>query len=93
MLENSSDLQTAQVLKTTLTVRHGGNSIPELMANSNSGIDYLKKMELELINRELELKFPKNNYAQINLPLNVFIQKYFFHDNATWNINYSEQVF
>ena len=31
----------------------------ELMVNI--GIDYLKKMELELINLELELKFPKKN--------------------------------
>ena len=27
---------------------------------------------------------------QINLPFNFLIQKYFFHDNPTWNINYSE---
>jgi len=52
------------------------NSILELksIVNSNSGIgiDYLKKMELELRNfglelRNLELKFPKKN-SQINLP-------------------------
>ena len=30
---------------------------------------------------------------QINLPFNFLIQKYFFHDNPTWNINYSEYVF
>ena len=30
---------------------------------------------------------------QINLPFNFLIQKYFFHDNFTWNINYSEYVF
>ena len=51
-------------------------------------------MELELINFELELKFPtKKLNPQINLPFNFLIQKYFFHDNPTWNINYSEYVF
>jgi len=30
---------------------------------------------------------------QINLPFKFFIQKYFFHDNGTWNINYSEYIF
>jgi len=43
-------------------------------------------MELELINFELELKFAtKKLNPQINLPLNVLIQKYFFHDNPTLN--------
>jgi len=44
-------------------MRDRANSIQELelMANSNIGIDYLKKMELELINFELELKFPTQN--------------------------------
>jgi len=51
-------------------------------------------MELELINFELELKFPtKKLNPQTNLPFNFLIQKYFFHDNPTWNINYSEYVF
>ena len=46
-------------------------------------------MELELIN--LELKFAtKIFYLQISLPFNFLIQKYFFHDNPTWNINYLE---
>ena len=27
--------------------------------------------------------------SQINLLFNFLIQKYFFHDNPTWNINYS----
>jgi len=59
------------------------------MVNSRIGIDYLKKMEL--INLELELKFPtKKINSQINLPFNFLIQKYFFHDIPTWNINYSE---
>ena len=45
-----------------------------------SEIDYLKKMELELIN--LELKFPtKELNPQINLPFNFLIQKYFFQDS------------
>ena len=49
---------------------------------------------MELINLELELKFvTKKLNPQINLPFNFLIQKYFFHDNPTWNINYSEQVF
>jgi len=57
----------------------------------NSGIDYLKKMELDLINFELELKFPpKIINPQINLPFKFLIQKYFFHDNPTWNIYYLE---
>jgi len=58
----------------------------------NSGTDdYLKKNELELINFELELKFPTNKFnPQFNLLLNFLIQKYFFHGNPTWNINYSE---
>ena len=48
-----------------------------------------KKMELELI--KLELRFPtKQLNPEINLPFNFLIQKYFFHDNPTWNINYSE---
>jgi len=50
-----------------------------------------KKMELELINFELELKFPtKQLNPQNNLPFNFLIQEYFFHDNPTWNINYSK---
>jgi len=67
-------------------------SILELMVNSNSRIAHLKKMEL--INFELKLKFPtKKLNSQINLPFNFLIQIYFFHDNPTWNINYSEYVF
>ena len=46
---------------------------------------------MELINFKLELKFPtKKLNPQFNLPFNFLIQKYFFHDNPTWNINYSE---
>jgi len=53
----------------------------ELIILKENGIDKL----------ELELKFPtKKCYPQINLPFNCLIQKYFFHDNTTWNINYSE---
>ena len=29
---------------------------------------------------------------QINLPFNFLIQKYFFHGNPTWNINYSSYL-
>ena len=55
------------------------------------GIAYLKKMELELINFELELKFATKIWnPQINLQLNFFIQNFLFHDNRTLNINYSE---
>jgi len=60
----------------------------ELMGNSNSriGIAYLKKL-----NWNLELKFAtKRLNSEINLPLNFLIQKYFFHDNPTWNINWLE---
>ena len=48
-------------------------------------------MELELINLELKFATKKLN-PQINLPFIFLIQKYSFHDNPTWNINYSEQV-
>jgi len=44
---------------------------------------------MELIN--LELKFAtKELTPQIDLPFKLLIQKYFFHENPTWNINYSE---
>ena len=57
-------------------VRHGVSSI----------------LELELVsNDNLALKFAtKYLNQQINLPFNFLIQKYFFHDIPTWNINYSE---
>ena len=49
---------------------------------------------MELINFELEVKFPTTKLnLQINLPFNVLIQKYFFHDNPTRNTNYWEYVF
>ena len=48
-------------------------------------------MEFELINFEFELKFPTKKFnPQINLPFNFLIQKYFFHDDPAWKINYSE---
>ena len=53
---------------------------------------YRKKGELELINLESKFSTKKFN-PQINLPFNFLIQKYFFHDNPTCNINYSEYVF
>ena len=31
--------------------------------------------------------------SQIDVSFNFFIQKYFFHDNPTWNINCSEYTF
>ena len=67
--------------------RHGVNSILELTGNSNCKIAYLN--EMELINLELEFATNKLN-PQINLPFNCLIQKYLFHDDPTWNINYSE---
>ena len=46
---------------------------------------------MELINLELELKSATTNLnPQIHLPFQVLIEKYFFHYNPTWNINYSE---
>ena len=45
-------------------------------------------MDLELIN--WELKYATKINPQINLPYTFGIQKYLFHDNPTWNINYSE---
>jgi len=53
--------------------RHGINSIPELELMGYSilgiGIDYLKKLDLELRNCELELKYPTEKLnIQINLP-------------------------
>ena len=42
-----------------------------------------------MINLELKFATKKLN-PQINLPFNFLIQNYFFHDNPTWNINYSE---
>jgi len=55
----------------------------------NSGIDYLKNGI-----DELELKFPTKTKInpQIYLPFNFLIQKYFFDDNPTWNINYSVSI-
>jgi len=51
-----------------------------------------KKIGIE--NFELELfSYKIKFYPQINLPFNFLIQKYFFHDNPTWNINYLEYAF
>ena len=36
------------------------------------------------------LELAKKINAQINLPIIFLIQKYFFHDKYTWNINYLE---
>ena len=46
------------------------------------GITYLKKGELEMIS--LDLEFAKKTF---NPPINFLTQKYFFHDNLSWNIN------
>ena len=45
-------------------------------------------MELELIYLELEFATKQLN-PKTNLLFNVLIQKYFFHDDPTWN-TYSE---
>ena len=50
----------------------GSIPIPELELMGNSGIGYLKKMELELINLELKFTTKKLN-PQINLPFNFLI--------------------
>jgi len=52
------------------------------------GIAYLKK-GLGIDKFEIEICYKKLN-PQINLSLHFLIQKYFLHDNPTWNINYSE---
>ena len=51
-------------------------SIPELIIEKN-GIG-------------IEVSYKNKLNPQISLPFNFLIQKYFFHDNPTWNINYSE---
>ena len=68
------------------TARHGVNSILELEVMSNSKIPYLK-------NGNLQLEFAKTKLnPQINLSFNFLIEKYIFHNNSTWNINYSEYI-
>jgi len=43
------------------------------------------------MDKYLKLKFAIKQFnPQINLSFNFLIQKYFFHDNPTWNINYSK---
>ena len=80
-----------KIFKHRMKSRHGVNSISELKLMVNSGIDYLKKMELELINLELELNLLQRILnPSINLPFNFLIRKYFFHDNPTGNLNYLE---
>ena len=37
-----------------------------------------------------QLQIPPKLEPQVNLPFNFAIHKYFFHDNPTWKINYSE---
>jgi len=59
------------------------------MFNSNSGIgiDYFKKViGIGKFWIGIEVSYKTFNW-QINLPFNFFIQKYFFHNNPTWNIN------
>ena len=54
------------------------------MGNSGIGFAYLQNWEWTFATKNLN--------PQINLPFNFLIQKYFFHDNPTWNINYSEYL-
>jgi len=57
--------------------------IPELellILKNGLGIDIIR----------IEGCYKEKLNPKINLPLNFLIQKYFFHDNPTWNINYSE---
>jgi len=64
--------------------RHGVSSIPELklIGNSEIGFGYLKKMQLELINWGMEVRFATNRLnPQIKLPFNFLIQKYLFNEN------------
>ena len=56
------------------------------MGNSNSGIAYLEKNGTGIDKFGICYKNTLN--PQINLPYNFLIQKYLFHDNLTWNINY-----
>jgi len=69
--------------------RYGGHFNHVIDGNSKIGIAYLKKKELEWINLKLKFATNKSN-PQINLLFNFLIQKYFFYNNPTWNINYSD---
>ena len=57
--------------------------------NSRIGIDYLRK-NLIVIDK-FGIGLPYKEFT--NLPINFLIPKYFFHDNPSWNINYSKWVF
>jgi len=52
-------------------------------------IAYLKIYGIDQFGIGIQVCY-KKLYPQIILPFNFLIQKYFFHDNPTWNINYSE---
>ena len=76
-----------QILQLLITILDMG-SIQLQNWNCWTILELLIFQELEL---NLELKFAtKKLNLQINLPFNFLIQKYFFHDNLTWNINYLE---
>ena len=49
------------------------------------------ELEFDKYGIGIEVLYKKN--PQTNLPFNLLIRKYFFHDNPTWNINYSEYIF
>jgi len=72
------------------TILHFIISLDQTSGQFNSGIAYFKNgsgTEIDKIG--IEVCYKKFN-PQINLPFSFLIQKYFFHDNPIWNINYSE---
>ena len=46
----------------------------------------LKKNGIDKFQIGIEVSYQN----KLNPHINFLIQKYFFHDNPTWNINYSE---
>ena len=75
---------------------HQGLACTEIKLPSSSSILHVcteqiwnclfKKIELDKFGIGIEVCYKRVN-PQINLPFNFLIQKYFFHDNPTWNIN------
>ena len=53
-------------------------------------IAYSFKNGIDQFGIRIKVCYKKKLTPQINLPFNLLIQKYVFHDNPTWNINYSE---
>jgi len=61
--------------------------------NSGNNIDYLKKLELELINFELELKFPTKSRHRCIYQLSASAEPQQNRDNMTKNINTTLSLF